>query len=533
LEIAETAGAVGARIHAQANIGLALGVAGRFTEGIAALDKSFEEAVQLGDIVLAAMVLNNGTVQRFFAGRIDEMPARLELFSKVPDDPVNRVRRLQLSGFHHLAAGHPASALECFDQVIAIATDAGIQRNTARGRMLRAEALYDLDRLSEARAELPAASAIQERVGIGLRALVGAELAIGEGDLVAATREAALIFEMTGVSLWFRVMAGWVAVDAFARAGDLAAARRAASLAMEEQPEDLRPWVDLIAGTLALGLRDSVTAIPALRGSADAFRSKGGKRLEWIVRLALVRALLQSGEVESAIDEARLLHEETTRAGSSRAARMAAELLVELGVSQPKVDPQLARPIAQEDDLRQASERLVTVMFVDVRGYTAMTAKEAPHEMVEKLTTFLRWSGQEIKRHHGLVDQYAGDAVLAIFNVSGVRLDHALHALQAALAIRDKAAYAGLPVGIGIAVGPAIVGQLATGANVTAVGETTNLASRLQGQAEAGEILLSAETYRRVRDWLAGSAYEPVEARLVLKGFTEPVVAQRLRRQHH
>jgi adenylate cyclase len=249
--------------------------------------------------------------------------------------------------------------------------------------------------------------------------------------------------------------------------------------------------------------------------------------------LALVRALLQSGEVESAIDEARLLHEETTRAGSSRAARMAAELLVELGVSQPKVDPQLARPIAQEDDLRQASERLVTVMFVDVRGYTAMTAKEAPHEMVEKLTTFLRWSGQEIKRHHGLVDQYAGDAVLAIFNVSGVRLDHALHALQAALAIRDKAAYAGLPVGIGIAVGPAIVGQLATGANVTAVGETTNLASRLQGQAEAGEILLSAETYRRVRDWLAGSAYEPVEARLVLKGFTEPVVAQRLRRQHH
>ncbi len=73
----------------------------------------------------------------------------------------------------------------------------------------------------------------------------------------------------------------------------------------------------------------------------------------------------------------------------------------------------------------------------------------------------------------------------------------ALHALEAAIAIRDRAAYAGLPVGIGIAVGPAIVGQLVAGSNLTAVGETTNLAARLQAQAQAGEILLSQEAYRR------------------------------------
>jgi len=76
---------------------------------------------------------------------------------------------------------------------------------------------------------------------------------------------------------------------------------------------------------------------------------------------------------------------------------------------------------------------------------------------------------------------------MATFNVTSARLDHALHALQAAIAIRDKATAAGLPVGAAIAVGPAVVGQLTAGGHVSAYGEVTNLASRLQGQAAAGE----------------------------------------------
>src|SRR2546421_13068846 len=86
---------------------------------------------------------------------------------------------------------------------------------------------------------------------------------------------------------------------------------------------------------------------------------------------------------------------------------------------------------------------------------------------------------------------------MATFNVTGTRLDHPVQGLQAALAIRDKAAFAGLPVGIGIAVGPAVVGQFSQGSSVAAVGETINLAARLQAQAGEGELLLSAEAYRR------------------------------------
>jgi adenylate cyclase len=121
------------------------------------------------------------------------------------------------------------------------------------------------------------------------------------------------------------------------------------------------------------------------------------------------------------------------------------------------------------------------------------------------------------------VDKFAGDAVMATFNISGTQVDHAAHSVQAALALRDKAAMLGLPVGIGIATGPAVVGVLKTGANVSVVGETTNLASRLQSQAAAGEVMLSDETYRR----LVGSVDATAE-QLELKGFAQPVTAYRV-----
>jgi adenylate cyclase len=148
--------------------------------------------------------------------------------------------------------------------------------------------------------------------------------------------------------------------------------------------------------------------------------------------------------------------------------------------------------------------------------------------MAEKIATFQRWASDEIGRHRGLVDKFAGDAVMATFNVSGASVDHARYALECAIALRDKAALLGLPLGVGIATGPAIVGTLAPGANVSVVGEATNLASRLQGQAEAGEIVLSAEAHRRLRGWLAEQALGSRRVELTLKGFAEPVTAHRL-----
>ena len=167
-------------------------------------------------------------------------------------------------------------------------------------------------------------------------------------------------------------------------------------------------------------------------------------------------------------------------------------------------------------------------MFADVRGYTAMSEGAVPADLVDRIAAFHRWAKQEVEREHGFVDKFAGDAVMATFNVSGREIDHAEHALRAGLALRDKAALMGLPLGIGIATGPAIVGRLAQDANLSVVGETTNLASRLQGQAPAGGLVLSAEAHRRVSEWLASRSLASDEVRLELKGMSGPVTAYRL-----
>jgi adenylate cyclase len=176
-----------------------------------------------------------------------------------------------------------------------------------------------------------------------------------------------------------------------------------------------------------------------------------------------------------------------------------------------------------------AGERLVTSMFADVRGYTAMVAATPPADLADRIETLHRWAAAEVGRHHGLVDKFAGDAVMATFNATGTRLDHARQALEAALALSGKAALLDLGVGIGIAVGPAVVGRTVAEGNVSVLGTTTNLAARLQAAAEAGEIVLSDEAHRRVEQWLAERGLEAVPQELELKGFDRPQPAWRLR----
>ena len=117
---------------------------------------------------------------------------------------------------------------------------------------------------------------------------------------------------------------------------------------------------------------------------------------------------------------------------------------------------------------------------------------------------------------------------MATFNISGQSVDHTLQALRAAVAIIDKAALAGLPMGAAVAVGPAVVGNMAEAANLSVLGEVTNLASRLQGAAEAGEVMLAEEVYRRVREWLEAQQIRAERVGLELKGFEGPVYAYRV-----
>jgi class 3 adenylate cyclase len=200
---------------------------------------------------------------------------------------------------------------------------------------------------------------------------------------------------------------------------------------------------------------------------------------------------------------------------------------VGLGIDVPSFAEEPADDVAGPGVL-SAGERLVTSMFADVRGFTPFASASSPEDLADRMTTLHRWAATEVGRRYGIVDKFAGDAVMATFNAAGTRLDHAVLALEAALALRDKAALMDLPVGIGIAVGPAVVTRSVGDANVSVLGTTTNLAARLQSAAAGGEILLSDEAFRRVEAWLGerGLAVEPDE--LELKGFDGAQPAFRL-----
>ena len=176
-----------------------------------------------------------------------------------------------------------------------------------------------------------------------------------------------------------------------------------------------------------------------------------------------------------------------------------------------------------------AGERLVTSMFADVRGYTALTETAPPAEMADRITTLYRWAAAEVNRHHGVVNKFAGDAVMATFNATGTRINHAQEALEAALALSGKASLLELGVGIGLSVGPAIVGPKTADTDILVLGSATNLAARLQTAAKAGEIVLSDEAHRRVAPWLTGHGLEALPDELELKGFDGRQAVWRLR----
>jgi class 3 adenylate cyclase len=249
---------------------------------------------------------------------------------------------------------------------------------------------------------------------------------------------------------------------------------------------------------------------------------RGFRLVEWRARLLLAETLAAS-EAE------RVVLEVATTAQASGAARVVDEARAVArrhGLAVPEPTP------ADRDaelDVIAGGERVVTSMFADVRGYTRIAANTAPAELAVRIESLHRWATAEVTRHHGFVDKFAGDAVMATFNATGTRLDHATHAVEAALALAGKAAMLELGVGIGIAVGPAVVSRTVAGGNVSVLGEATNLAARLQTAAAAGEIVLSEDAHRRVAGWLADHGLEAIPQTLELKGFDEPQPVWRVR----
>ncbi len=189
------------------------------------------------------------------------------------------------------------------------------------------------------------------------------------------------------------------------------------------------------------------------------------------------------------------------------------------------------RILADAGDLQlHGTRRTVTMLFADLSGFTSFTEKTSPESVFKILNTYLDIAAQAILEHEGTLDKFMGDAVMAMWNSPDYQADHALRACQAALDIiqRSLDAHKDFPnpdhqliFRVGITTGPAIVGNVGTSQlfNYTAVGDTVNLAQRLQTAAQRGQVYILKSTYEIVKNRVVAEAIAP----LSIKGREQPV----------
>lgn len=162
--------------------------------------------------------------------------------------------------------------------------------------------------------------------------------------------------------------------------------------------------------------------------------------------------------------------------------------------------------------------KVVTVLFCDVSGSTALGESLDPEAMRAVMARYFDVARAAVERHGGTLEKFIGDAVMAVFGVPTVREDDALRAVRAAEELRD-----GVEIDVRIGVN---TGEVVTGSGDSLVtGDAVNVAARLEQAAGGGEIYIGAETYNLVRDAVDVDLLAPLEA----KGKSELLTAYRLR----
>jgi adenylate cyclase len=212
--------------------------------------------------------------------------------------------------------------------------------------------------------------------------------------------------------------------------------------------------------------------------------------------------------------------------------RAAGEIKAVEGLLQPYLSPQLAARLREEPEAAAlgGQEREVSVLFADLQGFTAFSERHSPSEVLAMLNAY--WAQTVpvvLGEHGGMIERFAGDAIMVVFNAAADQPDHALRAARAGLALQQVAEEVALGregwprFRVGINTGPAIVGNVGTEEqrSFTAIGDTTNLAARLQTAAQPGQVVLGAATYEAIRSELEAHPIGELE----LKGKAAPVAA--------
>ncbi len=293
----------------------------------------------------------------------------------------------------------------------------------------------------------------------------------------------------------------------------------------------------LLPIVLVTALDPAKERVNGLDAGADDFLSKPINQAELMAR---VRSLLR---IKSLYDEVQRQKAELQQWNLRLEQRVAEGIqqLEKVGQLKRFFSPQLAEAILAggANDPLKSHRREITVVFLDLRGFTSFTETADPEEVMAVLAEYHRAMGQLIQAHEGTLERFSGDGLMVFFNDPVVIPDPAPRAVRMALAMQremqsltvgwSRRGYH-LQMGVGITQGFATIGGIGFEGRIDygAIGNVTNLSARLCGEAQGGEILVS----QRVRGALQVAEVSDVRleeaGELALKGFARPVPAWRV-----
>ena len=267
--------------------------------------------------------------------------------------------------------------------------------------------------------------------------------------------------------------------------------------------------------------------VKGIEAGADDFLSKPINQAELLAR---VKSLLRIRDLHRQIEVQSLLLADWNSKLEQRVNEQVGQL-ERLARLKRFLSPKVADLIVagELDDPLATRRREVTIMFVDLRGFTAFSETAAPEDVLGVLREYQGEIGRLVEIHEGTIEHFAGDGVMLIFNDPAPLPDPAFSAVRMAIELRDsvsrlsgswrKLGYQ-LHCGIGIAQGFATIGTIGFPGrqDYGVIGAVNNLAARLCGQAADGQILVSQRVFGRVEDRVE---FEPM-GEMALKGLHAP-----------
>jgi adenylate cyclase len=298
------------------------------------------------------------------------------------------------------------------------------------------------------------------------------------------------------------------------------------------------PACAVLPVVLVTALDPEQERVKGLNAGADDFLSKPINQAELMAR---VRSLLR---VKTLYDEVQRQRAELQAWNATLEQRVqeAVQQLERVGQLKRFFSPQLAEAILAggADDPLRSHRREITVVFLDLRGFTAFTETAEPEEVMAVLAQYHAAMGRLVIAHEGTLERFSGDGMMIFFNDPQPIADAPARALRMAVQMQaEMAALSGQwrrrgydhHMGIGIAQGFATLGSIGFDARIDygAIGTVTNLAARLCGEAGGGEILISQRVMGALQDGGPNAEWSIEEAgELELKGFQRKVPAWRV-----